>query len=785
MSNNLVAHKIGVLYGGVIFLSIVIAASSAGAEDAPAVSGTRAQTSSDTIEEIVVTAQRREENAQRVPIAVTALSTADLEQKQVTNVVDLAQFAPGMDAKPTISPNEISIAIRGVTQLQPSISADPPIGAYVDGLYNAVGGAENTSMIDMERVEVLNGPQGTLFGRNTIGGAVSITTNKPTNKLEGYAQFDIGNYGAKTYTAVGNIPIVSDVVDARLVYQHTGHDGYGNNFTLGTPVDTLDQNYLRGSLKIDPSSDLDILLTGALLHSEGNSMASKLTYIDPGTSLINTVLPLLAGHPGQLLSSYINMPGVGFQDSVASTSSTFSLKQQSVAATITDKLSEGVTLKSITGYINTYNSQTSDLGGTPYIIISVFDFPIKTKQVSEELQAYGDAIDNRLRWITGLYYYSESGMDTGITQAVPEFTAPGSPLTYNSSGPVPAINKSYAAYAQGTYEVIPDLRLTGGIRWTKDTRSVTFDDHAETVAASAFTTCALANAPAATALNECTYSNSVKYHYFPWTAGIDYTASPDILVYAKVSKGYRSGSWPISGPQAAGSAAQDAAIVATYAPAAPESLLSPEIGAKMEFLDHRLRLNTALYYSDYKNIQVQVNLPQACPTCSVIEITANSGEAHIYGGELQANAVLGNLRLDGTLGITRPKYVEGPGVGTEVINVSKTTWSVAASYLIKTDAGVLSLSPNYSWRSSEEYESVPPGVNPAVLNGLTQNGFGLVGARIAFDMSHIPLTLALYGVNLANKEYFASAAAFAPPLSFATGWVGPPRTFGLSARYSF
>jgi iron complex outermembrane receptor protein len=743
------------------------------------------QDSSSAIEEIVVTAQRREENVQKVPIAVTALSTADLERKQITDVVDLAQFAPGMDAKPTISPNEITIAIRGVTQLQPSINADPPIGAYVDGLYNAIGGAENTSMIDMQRVEVLNGPQGTLFGRNTIGGAVSITTNKPTDRLEGYGQFDVGNYGAKTYTGVINVPLVGDQLDARLVYQHTGHDGYGTNLTLGTPTDTLDQDYFRGSLKFDPTSDLDILLTASVLHSQGNSMASKLTAIDASTSLINTLLPALGGHPGQLLSSYINAPGVGFQDSIASTSSTFSLQEHTVAATITDKINDDVTLKSISGFIDTYNSQTSDLGGTPYVIISVIDFPIKVKQFSEELQTYGDALNNRLRWITGLYYYSEAGMDTGITDAVPEFTPPGEPSTYNSSGPVPAVNKSYAAYAQGTYSITSDLRFTGGVRWTTDTRSTTFDDHAVDATTGAFTTCALANVEPPTTLEQCTYSNSVKYHYFPWTAGFDYTAASDILMYAKVSQGYRSGSWPISGPQASGSPAQNAAIVETFAPAAPESLLSPEVGAKMEFLDHRLRLNGALYWSDYKNIQVQVNLPQACPTCSVIEVTRNSGEAHIYGGELQANAVLGDFRLDGTLGITRPKYVEGPGVGTEVINVSKTTWSLAASYLFKTDAGVLTLSPNYSWRSSEEYEAVPPGVSPTILSGLIQGGFGLVGARASFDFSHAPVTLALYGENLANKEYYASAAAFAPPLSFATGWVGPPRTYGLSVRYHF
>src|ERR1700685_1411786 len=242
-----------------------------------------------------------------------------------------------------------------------------------------------------------------------------------------------------------------------------------------------------------------------------------------------------------------------------------------------------------------------------------------------------------LTWITGLYYYRESGRDTGITEALPAFTPPGVPLTYNSYGPNLTVNKSFAAYTQETYSITSQLRLTAGVRWTQDERDPTFHDDHILASNGAYESCALANAANATTYDECVYSNSVKYHYFPWTVGLDYTADPAVLLYAKVSAGYRSGAWADSRPQATGNPTQDAAVVATYAPVAPEKLLSPEIGMKSEFFDHTLRVNAALYYSNYSNIQVNVNLPQPCPTCSPLDVLRNSGEAHIYGGEVQAN----------------------------------------------------------------------------------------------------------------------------------------------------
>src|SRR5262249_25005720 len=155
---------------------------------------------------------------------------------------------------------------------------------------------------------------------------------------------------------------------------------------------------------------------------------------------------------------------------------------------------------------------------------------------------------------------------------------------------------------------------------------------------------------------------SVSYHYVPWTFGIDWKANDDTLLYAKISKGYRSGAFGITGPAASPNPVQQAANLAQFGPVAPEKLLSPEVGAKIEAWDHKLRLNGAVFYSDYKNIQDTVNLPAACPTCTPNSVLQNNGVAHLWGGELEATAVLEKLTPEATLGYVHPRYVSGPRV---------------------------------------------------------------------------------------------------------------------------
>lgn len=757
------------------------------------------------LEEVVVTAERREASMQNVPISVTAINTAGLENKQVIDVISLTKIVPGMTAKPTLTPLEISIAIRGVTQLIPTVNVDPAIGSYVDGVYNVVNAGSNNAMVDMERVEVLKGPQGTLFGRNTIGGAISITTAKPTDDFSGYISAAKENYDGQTYEGVINGALVPGTLAGRLVYQHTEHNGYGKNTTLGTDTNTLNQDYVRGALKLTPTDGWEILGSGFYTDAFGNSSANRLGYLDATSSLApgllpptSVLIPALSGNPGDSLANYVNKGG--FYDDAGNLKSQYHLRQYGGTATITGELSDAVTLKSITAYSQTDYNTISDLDGTPYIVLELVGYPIKAKQYSQELQFYGKAMDDRLSWITGAYYFHVDASQISTARVLSSLsTLFGTPLTHNEGGPNPAIDSSGSVFAQMDYALTPDLKLTAGARYVKDKREIEYTDHVVSgiEASGAFVSCNLANAPGDTNPANCDYKDSVSYHYIPWTVGLDYKLNQDMMIYGKISQGYRSGAFiatgpagtvpnPASGISPSDAAAANAFALSSFKPVDPEKMRSYELGSKLEMLDSRLRVNAAVYWSEYDNIQTTQNLTSPCATCTPPAILINSGTAHIWGGELETTALIENLQLDASVGYTHPEYVDGVLKGTDLINISKLNYSVGASYPIDFSLGTLTLGTTYSYRSEAQFYTLSPGLPESVAKDqLTQKGYGLLDARASLVLASLPLEFALYGQNLANKEYAVSAQSFAPPLSYASSFAGVPRTYGMSMKYKF
>ena len=762
------------------------------------------QPSANVVQDIIVTATRREDRLQNVPIAVTALSARQLEQKQITDVVSLVSVVPGMSTRPTLSALETVFALRGVAMYRPEISIDPPIGIYVDGVYNAISAGSNSAMVDMARAEVLKGPQGILFGRNTIGGAISITTNKPTDEFGGYVQADVGNYGAIGGTVVVNTPIKPGMLDARFVYQHVQHGGFGRNFTTNTPTGTLNQDYVRGTIKFNPTPDWELQLMAFYTAANGYSAPTKLTYINAAGPL-NATLPFLGGKPGDLLSNYIG--NTGFQDTFSNFASSYSLEQYGATGSIVGHLSDAVTIKSITAYTHTDYNQRSDLDGTPYTIISLLDYPIHVNQFSEELQFYGDVFDDRLTWIGGGYFFSSNGSQIGFNSVLPAFSGG----TISTFGPT-IDNKSYAAFGQITYEVVPKVRLTAGVRYVHDDRHVSYSAQLLNSGRNFFA-CALASAANPTTgafgtdLASCHFERSASFSYVPWTAGVDYRPNNDMLLYAKISQGYRSGAFGLQAPAATGvsatvtaanAVAANAAALAAFGPVQPERLLSPEIGGKFEFFGRRLRVNVAAYYSKYSNIQLNVNLPPACGACSSVVKLENSGTADIWGGEIEATALIGKLELDAGLGYTDPKYVAGVRRGERVLNVSKYSASITATYPFEFEAGTLTVSGTYSYLSGQMMGvnavscGVPgnsaatcvPNSRSVVDAAISQPGYGLFNARIAFQAKDYPVTLALYAKNLANEKYRVQVGAFGG-LNYANAFPGPPMTVGGSIKLAF
>lgn len=717
------------------------------------------------LEEIIVTAQRREQRLQDVPVAVTAFGARELERRQITDVRALTENAPSITFSATpYGNNDLILAIRGVAPGGVLPNVDQAVGTYVDGIYYARPEGSNFAMVDIAAAEVLRGPQGTLFGRNTIGGALNITTNKPTYDFGGSVKLGYGNYNALTGTAVVNLPIVSDKLAARLVYSHVEHEGYGYNPALGSDVADQDDSFVRASVRADITPDVRVDLSFDHYSGSNHQPLWVLNAYQAGLSAAQYA-PYVAA-PGSR-TSYAGYNPVNESEVFDWTGS------------LTANLGFA-TLKVISGYRNVDFEGATDLDGTPFPTADVRTFKLLGEQVSQEIQLNGEAFGDRLNWTAGAYYFREEVRNSPITR-VP---------TAVQDNTIRPTNESVSLFGQVSYEVLPRLRATVGVRAVTDTRSMVYTPARFAVAAASSTNPeppASAITPAACpftaiGLNEapgsCLYTpDDIEFKTVPFTVGLDYRLPGDGLLFAKFSKGYRSGGFQ----QASGTTA------AFYTPFDEESVASYEAGAKLTFLENRLRIGLSGYFSTFEDIQQNAIL-SASP---VIIAVLNSGTAEIYGGEFEATALLGDLRLNASLGLIHPEFTDGPYKGSEIPTVAKTTYALSADYPVNLDAGRLDLHIDYNYRSEVFFLNTVTitGTGPVPLTdfqrrSVSQEGYGLLNAQASFTFANTPITVSVYGKNLGD-EYFATRSGSFAASNFNTVVIGAPRTYGMNVSYAF
>lgn len=716
------------------------------------------------LEEIIVTAQRREERLQDVPVAVTAFSERELQRRQITDVRALTENAPAITFTATpYGNNDLILAIRGVAPGGVLPNVDQAVGTYVDGVYYARPEGSNFAMVDVASAEILRGPQGTLFGRNTIGGALNITTNKPTYEYGGSFKLGLGNYDAISATGILNIPLVDDRLAARIVFSHVEHDGYGYNPTLGSDVADQNDNFIRASLRADLTPDLRVDLSFDHYSGSNHQPLWVLNSYQAGLSAAQYA-PFVAPAGSRISQAGYNPINES--------------EVYDFTGTVTAELGFG-TFKSITGYRNVDFQGASDLDGTPFPTADVRTFDLDGEQISQEFQLSGLAFDDRMTWVAGAYYFREEVVNSPITR-VP---------TAIQDNTIRPENESISAFAQISYEILPDLRLTAGARLVTDTRSMTYTPArfvvtgastnpeppttAITPGACPFTAIGLNQQPGG-----CLYQpEDISFDTVPLTIGIDYRLPGDGLLYAKFSKGFRSGGFQ----QASGTTA------AFYRPFDGESVASYEAGTKLSFFDNRLRIGASAYFSTFEDIQQNAILSAA----PVIIAVLNSGTAEIYGGELEATALLGDLRLSGSLGLIHPEFTDGPYEGSEVPTVAETTYAFAADYPIELGSGRLDLHVDYNYRSEVYFLNTvtitgagPVPLSPFQRNSISQDGYGLLNAQVSYTLAGSDLTVAAYGKNLTD-EYFAARSGSFAGANFNSIVVGSPRTYGVTVSYAF
>ncbi|HEY5410050.1 MAG TPA: TonB-dependent receptor, partial [Caulobacteraceae bacterium] len=526
---------------------------------------------SGALQEVVVTAQKRAEDVQKIPLAVTPVLGAKLVDQGVTDVRELGDLVPAVVLGQDYIYTQVDI--RGVGANNDAPALDPAVAFNIDGVYQARDYGAYGSFYDIDRVEVLRGPQGTLYGRNATGGSINVITNKPVDAFHAAAEEEFGDYGLIRSFGMLNVPL-SDTLAIRAAFQQDKHDGY---LTSGFN----DENSIAGRLQAlyRPNSNFSLLLAGEMFHdsSNGAHTVEGLPYLHPDNPWYDPLTVQQAQAEGGAESHFTDW---------------------AVHAQMDWNLG-GVTLTDIPAYKHVHANGTDPVVG----VFSTSD--TIDKSYSDELRLTSNEA-RPLSWVIGGYFFREDDYSYGdYFEHTPFFG-------FDSITTNPDIKEvSWAAFGQATYAIQPDLRVTGGLRYSIDTKSATGQDVSY-----------LQFPPGPEFESGVTPDNfpSTTWHHLDWRVGVDYDLTPQSMVYANISTGYLEGGFNI------GSA------VGLLPNFQPEKLTAYTVGAKNRFFDNRLQVNWEAFYYNYKDYIVSVYLTQGP---AVGQFALFNTPATIYGGELE------------------------------------------------------------------------------------------------------------------------------------------------------
>jgi len=707
---------------------------------------------SGALEEIIVTARRREEPLQHVPIAVTVLSGQQLDDKRITGLGGIQYAAPTLVIWPVVG-NSITatMSLRGLVEPDLLPTNDATVGIYLDGVYIARTTGANIMLIDMQRVEVLRGPQGTLFGRNTIGGAINLISNKPGPETGGSLSAVVGAHSLAEITGLVNAPVDAIGSAVRISARHTQHDGYGRAVALDQDLSDDATDFIRAQIEVGPGPTWTLDLAGDLTNVHtASQLITFLAAFPPDAVRI----PAAAGNPDDTLDNYA---GVTDGHVLSNRVGKFDARVRGLAATLTGEFA-AVTITSISAYRDlSADVGNTDLDGTPYDIGAVLRRSNSERQFSQELQLRHGLIGEPLAWTAGVHYFSETAALLGHNIAlVPLFDAES--ITNGT-----AHNDAWSAYVHSIWQLTRSVRLTAGLRYNADRRQLTSEN---AVVSGGIESCrlddSLLDSPGI-----CRATLPIRnYNYLPALLGIDVLPNADVMFYGKISRGYRAGGYNMRG----GTPTELLAF-------GPEEVISYEIGTKTDLLGKRLRANLAVYDAEYRDIQLGVGVPS--PT-GVVFIKQNGGRGRIRGGELEVTGLLGQLRLSGSAGIVQGKFVELDSSVTSAtantpLGLPKVTYMFGADLSRQFRHGGVFYHVDYSWRSSDADDTFE-------VRCKCDNAYGLLTVSVAIELERPELTLQLWARNATNRFYMANWVDFDDYLD---AIPGDPATYGLSIRYDF
>lgn len=702
--------------------------------------------------EIVITATRRSENLSKVAASVTAIGAAQLGAGGIKDIGSLANAVPNLSVGDQFGVNRTFI--RGIGMTSIDLGADGAVAFLQDGAILARPAAQLSGFYDVERVEVLRGPQGTLYGRGATAGAINLITKRPTDDLQGYAKVTVGNYNARIVEAAIGGPILADKLSFRVAGKYDKHDGYGKNLFTGNPVDDRDAYAIRGSLLYTASDKLNVLISAESFRENDNNYAFH--YFGPTVAPENFLGSLVGGNS---IFTY--------KDGTPNLRNTYSdqdaiNRRHGTSGTATVTWTPGAwDVKSITSYHRFVRFNRDDLDASNAWMFGQNNYDERSNTFSQEF--VGNYTIDKTEVMVGAMYFNEHQFGSVkvplINAAVllrlinPVFAgAPDNAVddfNYLQSGTVDT--NAYGVFAQVKYAITDKLKLTLGGRYSYEERkgkgSFQFLSYVPT-------------------------DKSKGWGAFTPTAGLNYQATDDTLVYASVTRGFKSGVINVG--------SQNPVID-------PEYAWGYETGIKTNALDRKVSANASLFYIDYTNLQVGFVGADSVVT------TVNAAAARNYGAEieLRARPITGlevelfatylNARYRKfTSGDYRQNFTQVDLKGNHLSNAPDYTVRLAASYDMPVgEIGSLNLHGDINWQDRVYFTEF----NNA---DATEGGYSTVNAGARFTDATKRWSVDVWGRNLTDKFIISNNIITAPLFSSVrVGSMAPPKTYGVTVGYQF
>lgn len=695
-----------------------------------------------TLDSIKVTARKREETLQDVPVAVTAFTPETLDKLNIKDIGDLGAQVPNLTIYAARGSTSTATAyIRGIGQADPLWGVDPGVGIYLDDVYIARPQGALLDVFDVDRIEVLRGPQGTLYGKNTIGGAIKYISRGLPQQTSGFASVTVGNYNQLDVKAAlgGEIGGKDSGLRGRVAMASMNRDGFGKNLLTGQDVSDKEINAARLQLGAYSQEDFDVQFAFDYMDDKSGVRGAKM--LAPNN---NPLIPVSTVAP--LDSRYDIRSGM---KNVNNTT------MKGASATVNWRPNDDWAFKYVLAKRESDTETNIDFDTLPQKIADVKAF-YSDSQVSQELQANFDG-GGRARGVMGLYWFNG---DAG-GQVLNNFFN----LSFGDTQGV-VNTSSIALYADWTFDLTERLKLDVGARYTDE------DKHAVAYNIG-YTNDSFTTPNGVVAAN---FDKTVNFKNVSPKVSLDYQFTPDIMAYVSASRGFKSGGYNIR--------ANTTAVPRSGEPFDDEQVDSYEVGSKMAFLDSRAFLNVAYFHNEYKDIQLSVFT--ALPGGGFFGDFTNAGKGTVQGVEVEYQFLpTRNWLISGNVAWLDAEYQEFMSAGVNIADTQYFTnapeFSGALNVEYRTD---LANGGNLSARVGYTYQSeVWPTTDLSPV--IRQDGYGLLNAGVIWKLNDA-WSLSLQGTNLADKEYRTTGYNLVSAgLGVLTGFYGAPRQYMLTARYNF